>query len=73
MEPKLREFPHSFPISPDASALGVLGYQQLLIAPYRIVFEIVEDRKEVAVYLVLRQNQSLEPALIRYCLVAPIL
>jgi plasmid stabilization system protein ParE len=69
---KLRELPMRWAVSDEASALGIMQYRKMIIGRYRIFFEIHEAQRDVAVHLVLRQKQSSEQALIRYCLIGPI-
>lgn len=71
LQERLCKFPSGFPVSPETSELGVVSYRRVIIGPFRIFYEILEAPHEVAVLLVLRQRQSVEKALIRYCLVKP--
>ena|ERR1700712_5496874 len=70
--PKLSEFPMRWPLSEEASWLGILHYRKMIIGRYRIFFEIYEAQRDVVVHLVLRHKQSSEQALIRYCVIGPL-
>lgn len=69
---RLCTFPSGYPVSPEASELGILQYRRVVIGSFRIFYEIREQSSEVLVLLVMRQRQSIEKALIRYCLVKPL-
>ena len=68
IESQLPAAPLAFPISRQASELGVLHYREFNHDGFRVFYEIKAAEQAVVVLLVLRQKQSVEKALIRYCL-----
>lgn len=70
IEDKLKSTPMRFPVSQQASELGIIQYRELNTDGYRILYEIFDT--DIAVELVIRQKQNVEQALIRYCLLNPL-
>ncbi len=68
IETQLPTAPLAFPISRQASELGVLHYREFNHEGFRVFYEIKAAEEAVVVLLVLRQKQSVEKALVRHCL-----
>lgn len=69
---KLLSTPLGYPISYQASDLGVLYYRELNTDGYQVFYQLVEADRAIVVSLVLRGKQSVEQALVRYCLLQPL-
>ncbi len=67
---KLTSAPMAYPISQQASELGITQFRELNTNGYRILYEVFDS--VIAVELVIRQKQSVEQALIRHCLLNPL-
>ncbi|RMN13952.1 type II toxin-antitoxin system RelE/ParE family toxin [Pseudomonas syringae group genomosp. 3] len=72
IQDKLLSAPLGYPVSPQLIDLGVLHYRELNTDDYRVFYEIVEADNSIVVKLVAGSKQSVENALIRYCLLQPI-
>ncbi|WP_147462317.1 type II toxin-antitoxin system RelE/ParE family toxin, partial [Pseudomonas savastanoi] len=70
IQDKLLSTPLGYPVSPQLSELGVLHYRELNADGYRIFYEVMDSGgiTGIVVLLVLGGKQSVEQALIRYCL-----
>ena len=68
IEARLSEHPLAYPVSSQASLLGIIRWRELNLDDYRVLYECDENIKRVIVALILRQRQSVESQLIHYCL-----
>jgi hypothetical protein len=60
--------PLAYPISRQASLLGITHYRELNHLGYRLLYECYEDEQLVVISLILGERQSVEEQLINYCL-----
>lgn len=67
-EALLSKNPFAYPVSPQASLLGITRYRELNHDGYRLLYECDEDEQLVVMALILGQRQSVEDQLIHYCL-----
>ena len=67
-EALLSKNPFAYPVSPQASLLGITRYRELNHEGYRLLYECYEDEQLVVMGLILGQRQSVEEQLIHYCL-----
>lgn len=67
-EARLSTNPIAYPVSSQASLLGITRYRELNLDGYRLFYEFYESEQLVVVGLILGQRQSVEEQLIHYCL-----
>ncbi|MFZ6046601.1 type II toxin-antitoxin system RelE/ParE family toxin [Pseudomonas sp. CR3202] len=67
-EKRLKSHPLAAPVCEQAALLGVVGYRELHLGEYRVLYRFDEPADLVMVALFLRQRQSIEEQLINYCL-----
>lgn len=65
---KLSDHPLAYPVSSQASLLGITQYRELNLDDYRVLYDCDEYAQLVVVALILRQRQSVQEQLIHYCL-----
>ncbi len=68
VEARLSEHPLVYPVSNQASLLGITRWRELNLKDYRVLYECDESDGLVVVALILRQRQSVQDQLIHYCL-----
>ena len=68
IEKRLSEHPLVYPVSSQASLLGITRWRELNLDDYRVLYECDENNGVVVVALILRQRQSVQDQLIHYCL-----
>jgi plasmid stabilization system protein ParE len=68
---KLANSPRKYPVAPELVDLAIFDHRRVLIERYRVFYDIHETTHEVAILMLVHETQSVEKALIRYCLMAP--
>lgn len=68
VEALLSKNPFAYPVSSQASLLGITHYRELNHEGYRLLYECHEDEQLVVIALILKQRQSVEDQLIHDCL-----